>query len=131
MRESIPASSQPRFVILWHETPPGADRGPHYDLMLEQGPALRTWALAAPPRLGVEIEAVALPDHRLAYLEFEGEISGGRGSVSQWDAGEYETLSESDVAWSVRLRGTKIAGHVTLERRQGDTQRWAFRWVGD
>ena len=42
----------PRFVILHHVTLPGADRASHWDLMLEMGDALRTWALPTPPEAG-------------------------------------------------------------------------------
>ena len=34
----------PRYVILQHDTPPGYPRPLHWDLMLEQGRTLRTWA---------------------------------------------------------------------------------------
>jgi hypothetical protein len=52
----------PRFVILRHDSP----RGVHYDLMLEDGDVLKTWALPQPPEAGVEMVCDALPDHRLA-----------------------------------------------------------------
>src|SRR5882724_3306447 len=69
--------TMPRFVILRHETPPGFARPAHWDFMLECGGVLRTWEMA---------------DHRLAYLEYEGEVPGGRGTVSRWDEGRYEIL---------------------------------------
>ena len=75
----------PRFVILRHDHP----RGVHFDFMLEAGGVLKTWALPEPPRPGVEMECEALGDHRLAYLDYEGPISGDRGSVVRWDRGEY------------------------------------------
>ena len=58
--------------------------------MLEQDGVLRTWALAEEPAAQAEIAAEALGDHRLDYLEYEGPVSGDRGSVSRWDEGEYE-----------------------------------------
>ena len=67
-----------RFVIQKHTTG-GAS---HYDLMLEAGGALATWRLRRLPTVmkpGGSMPAQALPDHRLAYLSYEGEISGGRG----------------------------------------------------
>jgi hypothetical protein len=46
----------PRYVILWHELPEthevGAARESHWDLMLEWGDVLRTWALASEPTVG-------------------------------------------------------------------------------
>ena len=40
-------------------------------------------SLSEPPPVGVEIECRLLADHRLAYLDYEGPISGGRGSVAR------------------------------------------------
>jgi len=69
-----------RFVIQFHDAPDG----PHYDLMLEHEGALATWRLEELPGgaggAGA-MPAEKLPDHRLAYLSYEGPVSGGRGSV--------------------------------------------------
>ena len=73
----------PRFVILQHET----DAGSHYDLMLEVGGVLKTWSLSEPPEADREVACKSLPDHRLAYLDYEGPISGGRGSVTRLGSG--------------------------------------------
>jgi len=114
----------PRFVILRHETPNSA-RGPvHWDLMLEQGTVLRTWALAEEPSAGRDIAASQLPDHRLAYLDYEGPISGDRGSITRWDAGEYQPVSESADELHITLAGRKLIGAAVL--RQQKTQRWRF-----
>src|SRR5262245_11174038 len=87
--------TMPRYVILRHETPK-SDRAPiHWDFMLESDGILRTWALAELPVLQREIAADELADHRLAYLDYEGPISGDRGTVTQWDAGEYQLRGES------------------------------------
>jgi hypothetical protein len=119
----------PRFVVLRHVTPPGHDRPTHGDFMLECGGALRTWALAEPPSPGRTIAAEELPDHRLAYLDYEGEVSGGRGSVTRWDAGTYEVLGGrlapgDEVPLAERaghldevhvlMHGEKLAGEVVL-----------------
>ena len=61
----------PRYVILEHETTGGS----HFDFMLETGGTLKTWSISQPPLNGVEMDAEALPDHRLAYLDYEGPIS--------------------------------------------------------
>ena len=52
--------------------------------MLEAGDVLKTWALPQPPQPGVEMECTALADHRLAYLDYEGPLSGNRGAVTRW-----------------------------------------------
>jgi hypothetical protein len=69
--------------------------GVHWDLMLESGDVLHTWALAAEPAPNLPIAAEQLPDHRLIYLDYEGPISGNRGTVTRWDAGRFEVLSET------------------------------------
>jgi hypothetical protein len=99
--------------------PPGYGRPTHWDFMLESGGVLRTWALAEPPVVGRVIEAEQLPDHRLAYLDYEGEVSGGRGSVTRWDYGTCETvnvLQGEKEAPVLRLAmfGQKLAGEVVL-----------------
>src|SRR5947207_11677627 len=75
----------PRFVILLHETPAGYSRKTHFDLMLEAGDSLRTWALDALPAPGETALAERLPDHRPIYLDYEGQLGGDRGGVSRFD----------------------------------------------
>jgi hypothetical protein len=100
----------PRFVILQHDSP----RGAHFDLMLEAGKALKTWALPQPPQQDVEMPCEALADHRLAYLDYEGPISGGRGSVTCYDRGTYTLDSQNDAQWVVDLVGVRLRGRATL-----------------
>jgi hypothetical protein len=99
--------------------------------MLETGGVLRTWALAAEPCMGREIGAEALPDHRLAYLDYEGEVSGGRGRVFRVDQGEYETQHEAPGVLTVRLIGVRYVGHLELRKVSGDnpTQSWVVRFT--
>jgi hypothetical protein len=106
----------PRFVILLHETPPGAERGTHYDLMLEADGVLRTWAIAAPPRFDTPQPALPLADHRLAYLEYEGPLSGDRGQVTRWDQGEYRIAEENRTHLLIELAGTKLNGALGFDR---------------
>lgn len=113
----------PRFVILEHDHPVL-----HWDLMLEADGVLQTWRLAQAPEVGRTIEATALGDHRLAYLDYEGPVSGNRGTVRRWDAGDFDETSAS-VA-SVRqfhLRGARVVGHVRLE--QIDGMNWRLLWT--
>jgi hypothetical protein len=103
----------PRFVLLYHECPPSFGKPSHWDLMLERDGVLLTWSLAALPaawgggRDAAEEQIVAtrLADHRIAYLDYEGPISGDRGGVTRVDGGEYEVLEETEQAIRVRLQG--------------------------
>jgi hypothetical protein len=101
----------PRYVILAHDHP-----FVHWDMMLEQGNVLRTWRLAAPPEPHIEVAAEAIGDHRLAYLDYEGPVSGSRGHVSCWDAGTYEWVEYSTKA---RLAGEKLNGELSFECLDG------------
>ena len=116
----------PQFVILRHENPPGA----HFDLMLEVGGVLKTWALPQPPRPGARIECEALADHRPAYLDYEGPISGGRGSVTRWDRGTYVAERQTDTEWVVELAGEKLSGRMTLGHLADAANRWVF-WLAE
>jgi DNA polymerase Ligase (LigD) len=102
-----------RFVLLEHQW-----NGVHWDLMLEveTGGDLRTWAFDEPLVAGRDLQARALPDHRLVYLGYEGEISGGRGFVRRIDRGMYERLVwDADVV-RVRLSGSYLTGEFALRR---------------
>jgi hypothetical protein len=109
-----------RYVILQHDTA----EGQHFDFMLEMGGALKTWSLSQPPLKGVEMDAEALPDHRLAYLDYEGPISGGRGTVTRWDRGTYEVECQSDSKLIVRLSGEKLVGRASLQHSSAAQNIW-------
>jgi len=113
-----------RFVILEHDHP----QGRHWDLMVETGPALATWSLAAPPHAGT-VTVQSLPDHRRAYLDYEGPISGGRGSVTQWDRGTCEIEEHSADRLVAVLRGQRLAGRVILVRLSDDSSNWQLSLV--
>ena len=119
----------PRFVILFHETPPGYERGSHFDLMLEAGGVLRTWAIAAWPAPGETQPAERLPDHRLAYLDYEGAVSGNRGHVRRWDAGEYYLLKESPTLILAHFEGVRRQGTLEFCRPDDRQQQWQLRLV--
>ena len=117
----------PRFVVVEHDSP----RGLHWDLMLEEGGVLLTWALSEPPQAARTIPAEALSDHRLAYLDHEGPVSGGRGSVTRWDQGTYELEHRSDDELAVVLAGRRLAGRATLLRLGAGRLQWQFRLAAD
>ena len=113
----------PRFVVLIHDHPVL-----HWDLMLEKEAALRTWRLARAPNESGAIAAEAIADHRLAYLEYEGPVSGDRGTVVAFDRGEFLLLVEAGDAIEVKLRGVRLRGHARLKRLP-ETDRWEFQYT--
>lgn len=100
-----------RFVVQRHTV--SAD-DEHYDLMLEDGEVLVTFQLSAPPAPGVTGRRAF--DHRPRYLTYEGEISGGRGRVAIWDAGQAHDLSGDPRAprYAVRLAGRRLRAELVL-----------------
>lgn len=111
-----------RFVILEHDHPVR-----HWDLMLQTDAVLRTWRLAEPPtRTAGPIAAEALADHRLAYLDYEGPVSGSRGTVARWDSGSYAGGAASPDEWRLDLAGSRVQGRARLHRQNGLA--WVFTW---
>ena len=110
----------PRFALLIHDSP----RGLHYDLLLESGDVLRTWALPHLPAPGVETECEALADHRPVYLDYEGPISGGRGTVTRWDRGTFRVEAWTDGEIAIELSGEKLAGRIELRRVTEQARGW-------
>ena len=113
----------PRFVVLRHDGPQGL----HWDFMLEMGRGLATWALNREPDAPGPILAEALPEHRLAYLDYEGPLSGDRGAVSRWDRGSYELRIHTDSEVIAALCGEKLAGQAAL--RCSAAGRWEFSFT--
>jgi hypothetical protein len=111
-----------RFILLEHDYPTT-----HWDLMLEIGSVLRTWRLASPPRPGDTIEATAISDHRLMYLDYEGPISGNRGRVVRWDRGTFTTQEWREERIVVALEGERLYGTLTLEHGEDAGWRTSFQ----
>lgn len=101
-----------RYVILSHDHPVQ-----HWDLMFESGAVLRTWRLEAVPEAGVVVAAEAIADHRRAYLDYEGPVSGGRGTVTRWETGTFELLDHQPGRLVARVTGVKLCGLLTLNRK--------------
>jgi hypothetical protein len=119
----------PRYVILEHDWPIR-----HWDFMLEVGDVLQTWRLPTAPAPNAEISAEKIFDHRLMYLDYEGPISGNRGSVTRWDGGSFEVVEEKSRARSkqdlidcvIQLNGKRL--HGTLEMKCGEGSNWTLRF---
>ncbi len=125
----------PRFVILEHATPAKfareANAAPsssstHWDFMLEQEGELLTWALDAIPVENRTLAAIQLPNHRLAYLEYEGDISGDRGSVHQMDSGNFSWIEQGESRLILLLQSQNGAFRVTLTRME--ESRWTIQF---
>jgi bifunctional non-homologous end joining protein LigD len=117
----------PLFVVQRHRA-----RRLHYDLRLERGGALASWAVpkGIPIEPGQQHLAVHVEDHPLEYADFEGEIpagSYGAGTVEIWDRGTYELVEEKrDGGLTIRLHGSRLEGTWALvpARLSGDDRNW-------
>lgn len=114
----------PRFVVHRHD----ASRL-HWDFRLEREGVLKSWAVPKEPPVdpGVKRLAVEVEDHELDHIDFEGEIPEGEygaGTVSIWDGGTYELLSEHDRRLKLALRGRRLRGEYVLVPLEG--KNWLF-----
>jgi DNA ligase D-like protein (predicted 3'-phosphoesterase) len=115
------------FVVQEH-----AASAHHFDLRLEAGGVMRSWALPRGPSMDPAVKrlAVQVPDHELAHNAFEGRT--GTGGVSIWDRGSYEQGGR--VPWPEALErghavfvlhGEKLRGGFVLQRtRPGARAQW-------
>jgi DNA ligase D-like protein (predicted 3'-phosphoesterase) len=115
------------FVVQEH-----AASSHHFDLRLEVGGIMRSWAVPRGPSMDPAVKrlAVQVPDHELAHNSFEGATSDG--AVSIWDRGTYEQGGR--VRWPQALErghavfvlhGQKLRGGFALQRtRPGAKAQW-------
>jgi bifunctional non-homologous end joining protein LigD len=118
---------EPIFVVQRHDA-----RRLHYDLRLERGGALASWAVpkGIPLEPGAQRLAVHVEDHPLEYATFEGEIPAGEygaGTVEIWDRGTYELVEEKrNGGLTFRLAGDRLRGTWALvpAKLSGDEKNW-------
>lgn len=121
-----------RFVIHEHHA-----RNLHFDLRLEIGGVLKSWAV--PKGLSMNPAekrlAVAVPDHSVSYINFEGTLPAGTygaGRVLIWDKGEFEAAGEA-AEQTEDLRqgklvftffGEKLKGGFALLKMRNQAKNW-------
>jgi DNA ligase D-like protein (predicted 3'-phosphoesterase) len=120
--ESTP-EPEARFVVQLHDA-----TTLHFDLRVQIGDVLRSWAVPKGPSLDPAVRRLAVPveDHSLAAGEFEGIHEGqprGSGAVIIWDEGTARVLRDEPGHLSFELHGQKLAG------RFGLTETGERRWL--
>ena len=105
-----------RFVVQQHDA-----TTLHFDLRLQFGDVLRSWAIPKGPSLDPAVARLAIPvdDHSLEAGEFEGRHAGARrgsGAVIVWDEGTVDVLRDEPGHLSFDLHGQKLRGHFGLTR---------------
>jgi DNA ligase D len=124
-----PDRNEPIFVIQKH-----AARRLHYDLRLEVGGTLRSWAVPEGPSLDPKVRRFAklVEDHPMDYAAFEGRIPEGEygaGTVIVWDRGTWASLADPADALDkgelkFRLTGEKLKGGWMLKRLPDNPTNW-------
>ena len=122
-------SSESRFVVQLHDATTR-----HFDLRLERGGVLRSWAVPKGPSLDPAVRRLAVPvaDHDLAAGDFEGVHAGARrgtGAVIVWDEGPAEVLREDPDHLSFVVHGRKLTGRFGLTRT--GERRWLLVKAAD
>jgi bifunctional non-homologous end joining protein LigD len=126
--------SRRRFVIQKH-----AASHLHYDLRLESGNTLKSWAVpkGMPLKTDERRSAFATEDHPVEYLDFEGTIAEGEyggGTVMVWDIGTFDTMEGHywKGTWKVYLTGKKLRGEWTLQKVDdaANPSRWVLTKMG-
>jgi DNA ligase D-like protein (predicted 3'-phosphoesterase) len=110
-----------RFVVQLHDA-----TTLHFDLRLEIGGVLRSWAVPKGPSMDPAVRRLAVPvaDHSLAAGTFEGVHAGqarGSGAVIIWDEGVGEIVKDQPDHLSFVLDGHKLTGRFGLTRTGPDS----------
>ncbi|HUI94089.1 MAG TPA: non-homologous end-joining DNA ligase [Chitinivibrionales bacterium] len=126
------------FVVHKH-----AARRLHYDLRMELGGALKSFAVPKGPSLDPSVKrlAVMVEDHPFDYKDFEGVIPEGNygaGAVMIWDTGYYghplattkseserlilEGMKKGDIKFTAA--GRKLKGEFALVKTRWDDKSW-------
>jgi DNA ligase D len=118
------ASGSMRFVV--HKHSATAD---HYDLRLEHGGVLLSWAVPRGPSLNPADKRLAVhtEDHPIEYIDFEGVIPEGEyggGPMIVWDTGDWAPMEDVDAGlrkggFKFRLWGEKLKGGWMLTKLKG------------
>jgi DNA ligase D-like protein (predicted 3'-phosphoesterase) len=118
-----------RFVVQLHDA-----STLHFDLRIQDGDVLRSWAVPRGPSLDPAARRLAVPveDHTLEAGDFEGVHPGqrrGTGAVIIWDEGPAEIVRDEPGHLLVTLHGSKLSGGFALTRT--GERRWILVKIRD
>lgn len=107
-----------RPILVVHEH---AARRLHFDLRIELGNVLKSWAVpkGIPTKIGDKRLAVETEDHPLEYASFRGIIPPGNygaGTVKIWDRGTFELVKNEPELVKFWAKGKKMEGEYVLAK---------------
>ncbi len=109
-----------KFIILYHF---GIDET-HYDLMLEAEGSLDSWRIPEKnfKQLlnGETIEVISIKPHNKKYLNFEGELTDGKGSVKIYDKGTTSYKRNENIQFDVLIFGSEISGKLIFKKLENN-----------
>ncbi|AQQ70298.1 hypothetical protein SMSP2_00642 [Limihaloglobus sulfuriphilus] len=115
-----------RFVIVKHEH---RDRPVHWDIMFEMKNNMLAAFRADSDPLSLAENGGGLEkifDHDRKFLDYEGPVNNGLGSVTSCDAGIYGVSQVRSNALRMILEGSVVSGSFSLSFEQ---DRWAIERV--
>lgn len=104
----------------------------HWDLRLEHGGTLKSWAVPKKPSAtGEKRLAVEVANHAIEYAKFHGTIPQGQygaGKVLIWDKGWYESIDwKPGKKAIVNLHGRKLKGKYCIVKfSRSGSKNWLF-----
>lgn len=104
----------------------------HWDLRLEIGEVLKSWAVPKDPKdinEGLRRLAIQVEDHPITYATFEGVIPEGMygaGTVKIWDDGEFILETEKEDKLTFQLKGKIMNGKYVLIKTKYRDNSWLF-----
>jgi len=131
----LAADKAPIFVVQRH-----AARRLHFDLRLQVGGTLASWAVpkGPPEEIGEKRLAIHVEDHPIEYAKFQGDIPAGNygaGHVDLWDEGTFQVEGPLSAAEQIekgeikfRLMGKRLNGVFVLVKMQRSSRsnEWLF-----
>lgn len=131
---TAPEEDERIFVIHKHDA-----TNLHYDLRLQVGDVLKSWAVPKGPSLNPDEKrlAIQVEDHPLSYSTFEDVIPEGQygaGEVIIWDRGVWQgPQSAEEKIKSGKLKfeldGVKLHGGWTLVQMHGEENEGGKNWL--
>jgi bifunctional non-homologous end joining protein LigD len=114
----------------------------HYDLRLQLGNTLKSWAVPKGPSLDPSVKRLAMQveDHPIEYGGFEGIIPKGQyggGTVMLWDTGQWIPKdTDPEKAYkkghlTFELKGKKLKGEWSLIRMKNTPNGWLLIKAND